>query len=68
MMGNEVQNRKTTIQKECPLVDDMGTPATGCDITPALRSGFQTLHHKTKAQEGGGKEAVQGEGWQAKSM
>ncbi len=30
-MGNEVQNQKTTIQKECPLVADIGTPATGCD-------------------------------------
>ncbi len=26
---------------------DIGTPATGCDITPALRSGFQTLQQKT---------------------
>jgi len=27
-MGNEAQTRKTTIPKECPLVADMGTPAT----------------------------------------
>ncbi len=26
----------------------MGTPTDGCDITPALRSGFQTLHQVSK--------------------
>ncbi len=26
----------------------MGTPSEGCDITSPLRSGFQTLHEKSK--------------------
>ncbi len=36
MMRNEVQNQKPIIQKECPLVADMGTPATGCDDICAI--------------------------------
>ncbi len=42
VMANEVQNRQTMIQKECPLVADMGTPAAGCDMTPALKAKVHT--------------------------
>ncbi len=48
MVGNEVQKYIYIIQKECPLVAVMGTPANGCDMTPDLKSRFQTLHHASK--------------------
>ncbi len=48
MMGNAVQNTQTMTQRECPLVAKLGSPTTDCDISLPLKSGFQTLHKKSR--------------------